>query len=98
MTDTRRDQDFQDPRNSSGHVNVRPYTRQDGTDVKEHSRSRPVARGKLRFQMTDQDIRLKGKISTFDQDGRKTDTQRINVREKLTPEESRKIRQLQEES
>ena len=95
--DSRRNRDLQDPRERPSQVNVRPYTRHDGTEVKEHLRTRPVASGKLKFRMTDQDIRVKGKISVFDKDGRKIDTQRINARERLRPEESAQIRKLQED-
>ena len=94
--DSRKDLELQDPRDHSDQVSVRPYTRHDGTHVKEHSRSRPVASGKLRFKMTDQDIRVKGKISVYDSAGRKIDTQRINARERLSPEEYGQIRRLQE--
>lgn len=97
MTDSRTSRKQKDPRERDQYdqVNVRPYTRQDGIEVRQHSRSRPVASGKLKFRMTDQDIRVKGKISLYDSDGRKIDTQRINARERLTPEESRQIKQLQ---
>jgi hypothetical protein len=81
----------------SGVVAVGPYEKADGTRVRDHTRRRPVMKGKLKFRVSDRDVRVKGKVVAYGPDGRAIDSQRINVSEQLSAEERAEIRRLQGE-
>lgn len=70
----RSDSKRHDPRDESGHVEVSPYDRHDGTHVSRHSRRRPMIRGKLKFSYPG---RVKGKMTEY-RDGKKVQTVKIN--------------------
>ena len=92
-----RDHD-QDPRRDPEMVQVKNYKKSDGTDVDSYERRRPVIKFKLKGEISEVDARIKGKIHEFDQDGKRTNTIKVNERVPLGRDQGKKIKQLQEES
>lgn len=90
--DTRTRDNDQDPRKDPGIVRVRNYKKSDGTDVESHERRRPVIKFKLKGEISEMDARIKGKIQEFDQDGKRTNSVKVNERGPLDRVQTRKLK------
>lgn len=77
-------------------VEVSPYVKGDGTTVREHTRRKPFVRGKLKFRISDRDIRVKGKVVAYGPDGKAIDSMRINESSPLSQGERMELKRIQE--
>jgi hypothetical protein len=77
-------------------VEVSTYKKEDGTQVREHTRRKPIVRGKLKFRMSDRDFRVKGKVVTYGTDGKAIDRTRINESSPLSQSERMELKRIQD--
>lgn len=88
----RSESDIDDPREKRK-VHVSPYEKKDGTEISEHERGQPMARGKFRFQYPG---RIKGKVKFYDDEGKKVSAQKINEPLVLDRKSRKAVEQIDE--